>query len=277
MPESILFPPHDLTRIASDALKSWSRCKRQFAYKYVSRLQWPSDARHFSLGRDVHKLLDYQARGLDCEPLLRSTSANVRRSWEKLMTHRTAQWPIVASEWAFHVPITLPGLPEKRTEWLTGRIDRIALEPSEETTREEGKAGKSKGPRVWIIDWKTGTGIPRQPETDWQTRLYLFALLEVANTPSAADMGLCRNGPLQPEAMGFLYVEVKADMHTPVREVAISYSRERHEDTRRCLEEALLAMSTEETYALPAQCPDRFCVYRPICGIDAPPSASVGI
>jgi hypothetical protein len=257
MLETTLFPPHDLTRVASDALKSWSRCKRQFAYKYVNRLQWPSDARHFSLGRDVHKLLDYQARGLDCEPLLRQAPINVRRTWEKLMAHRTAQWPIVASEWAFHVPVRLPGSLENRAEWLTGRVDRIALDPAGEPTR------------VWIIDWKTGTGVPRQPEEDWQTRLYLFALLEVANTPSAADLGLCRNGPLQPEAMGFLYVEVKADTRTPVREVAIPYSRERHEETRRHLEETLLAMSTEEAYALPAQCPDRFCAYRPICGIDA--------
>ncbi len=254
MLESALFPPHDLTRIASDALKSWSRCKRQFAYKYVTRLQWPSDARHFSLGRDVHKLLDYHARGLDCEPLVQEATPAVQNSWRKLIAHRTVQWPVIANEWAFHVPITLQN---GTIEWLTGRMDRVA--------RECHDGGPDK---IWVIDWKTGTGVPRHAEEDWQTRLYLFALLEVANTPSAADLSLCEHGPLQADDLGFLYVEVKPDTHTPIREVLIPYSRERHEDTRRLLHTILNAMSVEETYALPGQCPDRYCAYRTICGIE---------
>lgn len=273
-----LFPPHDLTRIASDALKSWSRCKRQFAYKYVTRLQWPSDARHFSLGQNVHKLLDYHARGLDCEPLVREATPDVQNSWRKLIAHRTVQWPVIANEWAFHVPITLKN---GTVEWLTGRMDRVAREPLATTSLTPATFGTetadseahtrnhpTEKDKIWIIDWKTGTGVPRNAPEDWQTRLYLFALLEVANTPSAADLGLSRQGLLQAEDIGFLYVEVKPDTQTPIREVPIPYSRERHEETRRLLEQNLNAMSVEEQYALPSQCPDRYCVYRSICGID---------
>jgi hypothetical protein len=241
------FPPHDLTRISADALKSWSRCRRQFVYKYVARLQWPSDVRHFSLGREVHKLLDYQSRGLPCDLLLESAEDNVRRSFEKLLAHRAAQWPILASEWEFNVPLKLSG---GKTEWLNGRIDRVSRD----------------GDKVWIIDWKTGMGAPRNASQAWQTRLYLFALLELAQSPSAADLGLAG---LKAEDLGFLYVVVKADA-SPVEEIPIPYSAAQHEATRQVLRNTLDTMSVEEDYLLPERCPDRYCLYRELCGMPLP-------
>jgi hypothetical protein len=250
----------DIHQISSDALKSWSRCKRQFYYKHVKKLQWPADIQHFRLGKDVHKLLDYQARGLDCDVLLKVAPMDVRISWQKLMAHPVVQLPVLANEWAFHVPVSLNGgesaSPRKgRVEWLTGRIDRVARD----------------GDKVLVIDWKTGTGVPRNPEVDWQTRLYMYALVEVAQTPSAADMGLNFNGPLQPEQVSFLYVEVKADQHTPVRLVPLPYGDAQHQATRQVLQSILKQMSVEEDYALPdnGQCPDKFCSYSSICGVEA--------
>ncbi len=275
----------DIHQISSDALKSWSRCKRQFYYKHVKKLQWPSDIQHFSLGKDVHKLLDYQARGLDCTLLLDHAPANVRISWQKLMAHSVVNLPVVANEWAFHVPVNLqPDTLEKSSTailtseipkgetaamqdhwtelsgspvaWLTGRVDRVARE----------------GDHILVIDWKTGTGVPRNPDVDWQTRLYLYALVEVAGSPSAADLGLITEGaPLRPEQVSFLYVEVKADAHTPVRLVPLPYSTAQHLATRQVLQTILSQMAIEEDYALPdnQQCPDRFCAYRSICGIES--------
>ncbi|WP_373532134.1 PD-(D/E)XK nuclease family protein [Vampirovibrio sp.] len=243
--------PLEFTQISSDAFKSWSRCKRQFFYKHVKKMQWPADIQHFRLGRDVHKLLDYQARGLDCGLLLANAPMDVRVSWQKLLNHPIAHLPVIANEWAFHTPISTE---EGYTDWLTGRIDRVAR-------RQD---------MVLVIDWKTGTGVPRNPELDWQTRLYLYALLEVAHTPSAEDLGLNPHGPLQPEQVQFVYVEVKADTHTPVREVVLPYNSAKHEATRQTLQAIVSAMAVEEEYALPEslQCPDKFCSYRTICGID---------
>jgi hypothetical protein len=200
--------PLELTQISSDAFKSWSRCKRQFYYKHVKKLQWPADIQHFRLGRDVHKLLDYQARGLDCALLLENAPMDVRVSWQKLMSHPVAHLPIIANEWAFHVPMDADSGNSSIRDWLTGRIDRVAR----------------RGDDVLVIDWKTGTGVPRNPEIDWQTRLYLYALLEVAQTASADDLDLNKNGVLQAEQLQFVYVEVKADNHTPVREVVLPYN-----------------------------------------------------
>lgn len=277
-------PSPDIHQISSDALKSWSRCKRQFYYKHVKKLQWPSDIQHFSLGKDVHKLLDYQARGLDCTLLLEHAPLNVRISWQKLMAHPVVHLPVVANEWAFHVPVALQAEPVSvqsleqssnlsltqpsepaiqtsigRVEWLTGRIDRVSRD----------------GDKILVIDWKTGTGVPRNPEVDWQTRLYMYALVEVASSPSAADLGLQRvgaeNAPLSPEQVSFLYVEVKADQHTPVRLVPLPYGTAQHLATRQVLQSILSQMAVEEDYALPENriCPDKFCSYRSICGIES--------
>lgn len=240
----------EFTQISSDAFKSWSRCKRQFYYKHVKGMQWPTDIQHFRLGRDVHKLLDYQARGLDVDLLIAHATDDVRLSWEKLIAHPVTQLPVLANEWAFHVPVALVN---GKTEWLTGRIDRVA--------RAEDK--------IWLIDWKTGTGIPRQPEADWQTMLYLYALVEVAPTPSAADLNLSvEGGPLKPEDVQFVYVEVKADARTPIRMVEIPYDAEKHAAVGTLIRSVLSGMAEEEDYALPDTCPDRFCAYRPICGIE---------
>jgi hypothetical protein len=263
----------DIHQISSDALKSWSRCKRQFYYKHVKKLQWPSDIQHFSLGKDVHKLLDYQARGLDCNLLLGQAPLNVRISWQKLMADPVVHLPVVANEWAFHVPVAIqseeqmeqplalsPELaaqqqPTRRVEWLTGRIDRVARD----------------GDKILVIDWKTGTGVPRNPDVDWQTRLYMYALVEVASSASATDLGLNVQGPLQPEQVSFLYVEVKADPHTPVRLVPLPYSTAQHQGTRQVLQSILGQMAIEEAYDLPENqvCPDKYCSYRSICGIES--------
>jgi hypothetical protein len=236
------------TQISSDAFKSWSRCRRQFYYKYVKRLQWPADQSNFRLGRDVHKLLDYQARGLDCTLLLESAPEDVRRSWEKLMAHPITQLPVLANEWAFHVPVTPHG---GRTEWLTGRIDRVA--------RAENK--------VLVIDWKTGTAVPKQATSDWQTLLYRYAVVEVSKTPSAADLGFNLDGPLRPEQVAFVYVGVKADPSSPIELKELPYSTAEHEAVRAKIQSVLSEMAAEIDYPLKSPCPDRFCAYRAICGI----------
>ena len=72
-------------------------------------------------------------------------------------------------------------------------------------------------------------------------------------------------------AAQFPVVEVKADNHTPVREVVLPYTQAKHEATRQTLQSITSAMAVEEDYDLPDNqlCPDKFCAYRSICGIDA--------
>ena len=224
-----------LKLISPDQLKNWSRCKRKYYYQTILKLNWPSDQRNFKLGQDVHKLMDYLSSDLDCTLLQPAATPDVRRCWEALTTHAIANLPIVASEWAFTVPMG--------EAWLVGRIDRIARD----------------GDQILIIDWKTGTATPKNPEADWQTRVYSYAVTECY-----AELGL---QPVSPEQLRFVYVEVKPQTGQ-IREVTVPYSREKHEATRALLEETVVAMANETEFVLPNTCPDRYCGYRSICGID---------
>jgi len=243
--------------LSPDALKTYQRCAKKFEYQKVRELQWPSDIRHFDLGQDVHKLMEYQARGLDCTQLVASATPDVRWCYEQLMKHPAGNWPVVANEWGFLVPVE-----SKQTHWLTGRMDRIALNP------ETGK--------LWIIDWKTGTAAPRFPEADWQTIVYLYALVEAyADLKRSAESlpyaGIALADELNLEQLGFLYLEVNPKKkEVGWREIEVPYSSDRHLQNRDRLAQSLDQMTTateQGDFELPNRCPDPWCAYRSICGI----------
>ncbi len=225
--------------LAPDQLKTWSRCKKKFYYQSVKKLNWPSDQRNFQLGKDVHKLMDYTSRGLDCNLLLQSATPAVQSCWKQLCEHPISQLPVIASEWAFLVPVG--------DQWLTGRVDRIA----------------QNGDGLLIIDWKTGTGTPKLPESDWQTLIYLYAVLEARSELAVPN--------LTAEQLQFVYVEVKPQQATSgIREVRVAYSSEKHQQTQRLIEQTLHDMAVESEFNLPKTCPVRYCPYGAICGIHDP-------
>jgi ATP-dependent helicase/DNAse subunit B len=220
-------------------LKTWSKCKKKYYYDYIKELRWPSDQSNFKLGQRVHKLMEFQSRGLDCTPLVTAAEHNVQQAWNNLIRHPITHLPILGSEWGFLIPIHL----DEQNVWLEGRIDRIS---------ERNNDSKAQ---VIVIDWKTGTAVPKQPEADWQTQVYLYATVE-----SAKELGL---KSLTPEEVAFVYVEVKDQ----VREIEIPYSSMQHQAVKQRLEQTLQAIAQEEDFPLPKFCPDKFCPYRAICGI----------
>lgn len=220
---------------SSDQFKTWSRCRKKYDYQYLRRLNWPTDQSHFRLGKSVHKLLEFQSRHLDCTLLLQDAEADVRQAWEALMAHPIAQFPIVASEWGFHVPVE-----NEKPVWLTGRVDRIAQD----------------GDTILVLDWKTGTGVPTLPEMDWQTILYLYAVVE-----AATELG---HPGLTPEQVRFVYVEVK---NGEVREVPVPYDTERHIANGEKIRQTIREIQAAAAYDLPKKCPDPFCPYSAVCGI----------
>ena len=248
-------------------LQSWERCQRQFDYQHVQELRWPSDTRNFTLGKHVHKLLDYQARGLDCEPLVVTATPDIQKAWQLLMAHETAHAPIVASEWGFQFPVTVnskdlsstgrgevvaeaaPKLTnsvrgeaeDSTTVWNVGRIDRII---------------RAENGQVWVLDWKTGTAIPRNPSDHWQTILYLLAVLAAKD-----DLGL---PDLTPEQLQFVYVGVNES----VQMVHVPFSQVAYEAYWARLHQTLQQILSAETFNLPNKCPDPYCPYDSICGIN---------
>lgn len=228
--------------------KTWTKCQKKYYFDYVQKLRWPSDQSRFSFGRTLHKLFEYQARSLPFDALLKGLTTEpeadkIRQAWAQLMAHPVPHYTVLGSEWAFTVPVG--------PYWVTGRIDRVVQEP------ETGK--------VLILDWKTGTSVPRLPENDWQTIIYQFAVVEAAAQLANAEGHLPFELPLKPEQVAFVYIEIKDE----VREIRIPYDSAKHEMVRQRMTEALTQMQTASLFDLPASCPDSFCPYRYVCGIEA--------
>lgn len=239
---SLIFPVHALTK--------FERCQAQFGYAVHHRLNWPEQRERFALGTAVHKLLDYDARGLHM-PGHWQAPQDVLTHWQALRRYKP-EAHLLASEWGFNLPFEL-ALPsgEMVTAWLTGRIDRVIQDP-------DGS--------LIVIDWKTGTARPKDAANAMQTRVYLQALvacwqqLGLASTPA-------------PEHCRFEYVEVNQEGTLQV--TPVPYSLAIHQQNSHALHQLLAQMIhavSHEKFPLPTACPDPVCGYRPICGIEASPA-----
>lgn len=214
-----------------EQLKTWDKCQKKYELQYVRLLQWPSNPKNFRLGKGVHQLMDYAARQLPLTPLLDAIDPDIRQLYHLLQSSRWAQLPVVASEWGFSININ----PYR----LYGRIDRIVQDDD----------------KTVILDWKTGTAIPPNPQTDWQTCVYLYAVM-------TAQRAL--NLTIVPEQLAFVYVQAKGQTIT---EVCVSYDEAMHRATHNRLLQTLNTLYRTRVYALPNECPDKYCPYHTICGI----------
>lgn len=224
-----------------EQLKTWHKCQKKYELQYVRQLQWPSNPKNFRLGKGVHQLLDYAARQLPLTPVLDATDQDILHLYQLLQSSRWAQLPIVASEWGFSINFN--------QHWIYGRIDRVVRD----------------GDQIIILDWKTGTAIPSNPQTDWQTLIYLYAVM-------SAQRAL--NLTIAAEQLAFVYVQAKGNTITEVR---IAYDAAMHQATQDRLLQTLNTLHATRLFALPAECPDRYCPYRNICGIETEsPGQAVG-
>jgi hypothetical protein len=228
--------------LSPSLLKSWSRCQKQYFYKAIQGLRWPSE-NGFVLGTTVHKLMDYQARGLTTNnagfnAMLANAPDDIKHHWLLLDASPISHWPVIANEWGFQVPLEQPPY------WLAGRIDRIALGP-------DG--------RVWVLDWKTGTGVPKNKEADWQTLVYCHAVLQAGSSIGYPH--------LTPNQVCFAYVEVR---NGRVQVYEVPYGEARHAMAKRLFAQTVTELQTakaEQVYRLPPHCPDKYCTFAAICGI----------
>ncbi|MCA9841519.1 MAG: PD-(D/E)XK nuclease family protein [Vampirovibrionales bacterium] len=252
---------HTLDAYSVNHLKTWRQCPKKFELALERRLNWPSDPKNFRLGKGVHQLLDYRASGLAIEAIVAASDADIALGYQRLAESPWGQANVVASEWGFS--LCLPDEDGSHSRWIYGRVDRIVRHPTDPK-------------QVVILDWKTGTRIPQQIETDWQTRIYLLAVYL-----SRHDLGLAG---LELEQLAMTYV--KFNPHTegtpeneavlPIETATVPYTDALHADTLTRLTDSFRAIDHARLsghYALPRRCPDRHCPYRHVCGIQAQPQA----
>jgi PD-(D/E)XK nuclease superfamily len=187
-----------LQRLSQGHLKTLQECPRKFEYIYLKSLSTlpPIDQQQtMQFGSDFHRLLHQQELGMPIKPFLAANPflATTMASLQKAAPHLWQADPQLQRR-----------SEEVRTFQLgdylfTAIYDLLLL-----------------GETAQIIDWKT-YGRPKQAELldrDWQTRLYLYALVATSD--------------YQPAEISFTYWFVQ---NQPPQSVTFRYSDEQHHQT----------------------------------------------
>jgi hypothetical protein len=232
--------------VSVNQLKEWDKCHAQFYYKTVLKQRWLSDERNFELGKAVHALMDLNAKGMPTEHLRVGLKPKILVHFDALVEHPLAKALVVASEYAFYLPFPVGEFPHIS---LTGRIDRISLYNG----------------TLAIIDWKTGTAVPHDYATAWQTRLYTYAIWQIRDA-LGVDESL---------GMHFYYVDVRTNRQPAVKVYTVAIDADYIAETEGLLKQVLARILAEKRFALPSACPDKYCSFSQVCGINPETTAQL--
>jgi hypothetical protein len=199
-------------RISQRHLKILETCPRQFEYTFCDRLTLPMSPIQQSktqLGSDFHLLMHQRELGLPIEPILaRSPQLN---TWMQAMLQTAPElFQTDAQTWreSEHVRTLEIG-----NYLFTAIYDLLILQPD----------------RADIIDWKTYP-LPRYKkdlDLEWQTRLYLYLLVETSDYP--------------PKQIAFTYWFIQS---TPQpKSIKINYTLKQHRQTGTDLRDLLAKLT----------------------------------
>lgn len=216
-----------ITIYTHNHFKTFERCKRKYYYEYIKKLHWPSLESNFELGLSIHKLLDYQAKGLEVESLVKDSKEEIKTYWQYINNDTILGFPVIESEWGFSVCI------EKNQSWLEGRIDRLIKDNINE--------------KYIILDFKTGQNIPKPLSTDWQLATYLLCVADARNIP--------------PEQLAFWYYRVD---EKPVL-LKKEYSQQLHASYRSEIENMINKIKINNHWNTDPDCNNKYCQYEKLC------------
>lgn len=199
--------------------KTFADCPYRYYLKYVKKLSIPQPASYFEKGKKIHALANYYLRGDDISKIIKGLTKEETVVWNKLFQNEFFQKNYVKSEYNLSCKIG--------DYWIGGRLDALMLD----------------GEDYFILDYKTGS-IPKTPETDFQTMVYLIC----------ADRKLENYNSLK-----FVYIDLKTD-----RNYVIELTSERKEIYENALKNACEIISKTEEYP-PKTDRCTFCEYSKLC------------
>lgn len=140
-----------ITNYSPNMLKIYQSCPKKFYYRYVEGVNVPVSATPFEKGKKIHALAHYFLQGVNISRIETALTQEERDVWNTLLDNPFFQKDYYKSEYQLSCKIG--------DYWVGGRIDAVV------TTGED----------YFILDYKTGS-IPKNPEYDYQTMVYLLAL-----------------------------------------------------------------------------------------------------
>ena len=140
-----------LNNYSPNMLKTYQTCPKKFYYRYIEGVNVPVSATPFEKGKKIHALANYFLQGVNISRIETALTPEEREVWQILLANPFFQKDYFKSEYQLSCKIG--------EYWVGGRIDAVV------TTGDE----------YFILDYKTGS-IPKNPEYDYQTMVYLLAL-----------------------------------------------------------------------------------------------------
>ena len=138
-------------------LKTFQTCRYKYFLKYIKQISVPQNTLFFEKGKKIHALANYYLRGDDISKLEKTLNSEEYGIWEQLKNNEYFQMNYVNSEYNLSCKIG--------EYWIGGRLDAVVKDNI----------------NFYILDYKTGS-IPKNPEYDFQTIVYLLCLKKLLKT-----------------------------------------------------------------------------------------------
>lgn len=132
-------------------LKTFTTCRRKYYLRYVIGLSVPQKSSIFEKGKKIHALANYFLRGDDISKLVTELTDEEKKVWNLLSQNEYFKKSYVNSEYNLSCKIA--------DYWIGGRLDAVVKDEN----------------NIYILDYKTGS-VPKEPENDYQTMIYLLCL-----------------------------------------------------------------------------------------------------
>lgn len=132
-------------------LKTYETCPRKYYYNYIEGVNVPRSALPFEKGKKIHALANYFLQRVNISRIETALTPAETEIWHTLLDNPFYRKDCLKSEFPLSCQIG--------DYWLGGRIDAIVHDYE----------------KYYILDYKTGS-IPKNPEYDFQTMIYLLCL-----------------------------------------------------------------------------------------------------
>lgn len=151
-------------------LKTFKSCPLKYKFKYIDKISLPQKASFFEKGKKVHALANYYLMGNDISKFEPTLNEKEKEAWNNLKNNEFFNLKYVNSEYNLSCKVG--------DFWIGGRLDAVVKQEDVSITTptyNSNETPKTQETIYYILDYKTGS-IPKNPETDYQTMVYLLCL-----------------------------------------------------------------------------------------------------
>ena len=132
-------------------LKTYEQCPKKFYFRYVENVNVPLSSTPFEKGKKIHALANYFLQGVNISRIETALTQEEKDVWNLLLGNQFFQKDYYNSEYQLSCKIG--------DYWVGGRLDAVVFDND----------------YFYVLDYKTGS-IPKTPEFDYQTMIYLLSL-----------------------------------------------------------------------------------------------------